>query len=306
MNRSSLKTFFPYLALAAGIFALGISPFFARWADPSATGPVFAFYRMFTAAIVLLPFFAREQRQAATRLSWGLLIFPILGGLANAFDLTLWFTAIRYTRLANATLMNNIAPLWVALFAWLVLKEKLRPVFWIGLLVALVGAGVVLGTDLFYHPSLNLGNFIGVGSSLFYAIYYLITQRGRQRLSAMQYSYFMTISSGVITLVVSLAAGLKVTGFSWPTYLAFIGAGVVTQSIGFLSLSYSLGRIPASLVSATMILQPVLSALLAIPLLGEPLEAGQWVGGLAVLGGIYMVNRGQEVRTPAVERAITE
>jgi drug/metabolite transporter (DMT)-like permease len=96
------------------------------------------------------------------------------------------------------------------------------------------------------------------------------------------------------TFLFSLIFGLKLYGFPLTTYLCFLAAGVVTQSIGFLALSFALGRLPASVVSPTMILQPVLSAVLAIPLLGESLQPGQWIGGMAVLGGILMVNRSQE------------
>jgi drug/metabolite transporter (DMT)-like permease len=152
----------------------------------------------------------------------------------------------------------------------------------------------VLGTDFVYHPSLNLGNLLGLTSSLFYAAYYLVTQRGRRKLSALQYTYIMTLSSGSANLLISLVSGAPIFGYDGPTYLAFLGAGILTQAIGFLSLSYALGRISAPLVSATMIVQPVLSAVLAIPILGETLSTGQWIGGLAVLAGIYLVNRSQE------------
>ena len=66
--------------------------------------------------------------------------------------------------------------------------------------------------------------------------------------------------------------------------------GLVAQIGGYFSVAYALGHLPASVVSPTMILQPVLSALLAIPFTGEMLAPVQWLGGLAVIGGIYMVN----------------
>jgi drug/metabolite transporter (DMT)-like permease len=221
-------------------------------------------------------------------------VFPILGGLANALDLSVFFTAIRYTRVASATLLNNTAPIWVALVAWLVFKERLKGFFWVGLFVALIGAGVVLGSDFLLHPSLNPGNLLALLSSLFYASYYLATQQGRRRLNAIQYTYLMTLSSGAFNLLFTLLFHLPLTGFNLGSYLASVGAGVVTQSMGFLALSYALGHLSASTVSPTMLLQPVLTALLAIPLIGEALQPGQWIGGLATLGGIYLVNHSFE------------
>jgi drug/metabolite transporter (DMT)-like permease len=79
---------------------------------------------------------------------------------------------------------------------------------------------------------------------------------------------------------------------------------------GYLAINYALGHLPASIVSPTMLGQPVLTALLAGPLLGETLGLWQVVGGVAVLGGVYLVHRSQRLNekkrfqdatTPATE-----
>jgi drug/metabolite transporter (DMT)-like permease len=282
----------PYLALLSGIVALTISPLFAAWS--TASGPVFAFYRMAAGAVILLPFFIRDgKKQDGPFWRW-YLVFPILGGLAEALDLSTWATAVHSTSVATATLLNNTAPIWVALVAWLVFREKLKGFFWVGLVLAMIGAGIVLSSDFFYNPTLNTGNLLGMVSGLFYGMYYLITQKGRRYLSAVRYTYVMTISTGVFTLLFSLVLGFPLTGFPLETYLASVGAGVVAKSMGFLSLTYALGRLSASTVSPSMLLQPVFSALLAIPLVHQPLEPSQWIGGLAVLAGIYLLNRSLE------------
>jgi drug/metabolite transporter (DMT)-like permease len=51
--------------------------------------------------------------------------------------------------------------------------------------------------------------------------------------------------------------------------------------------------LPASLAAPTLLGQPVLTALLAIPLLGEGLGAAQVVGGVVVLAGIWLVHRAE-------------
>lgn len=58
-----------------------------------------------------------------------------------------------------------------------------------------------------------------------------------------------------------------------------------------MALAYALGHLPASVVAPTMALQPVMTALLAIPLLGEIPNLWQGLGGLIALAGIYIVNR---------------
>jgi drug/metabolite transporter (DMT)-like permease len=70
-----------------------------------------------------------------------------------------------------------------------------------------------------------------------------------------------------------------------------IAAALVTQLAGYLAISYALGYLPASIVSPTLLGQPVLTALLAVPLLGEPITWAQVAGGTLVLAGIWVVNR---------------
>lgn len=229
------------------------------------------------------------------------MLFPILGGLFTALDHSVWNTAVSYTTAANATLLGNTAPLWVALAAWLLFREKLVKLFWIGLALTLVGAAVVLGNDFLQHPTLGVGDALALLAGLFYAGYFLVTQRGRQSWDTISYVWFVNLISSLFLLVMCLSLRLPITGYSMQTYLAFIGAALVSQVGGYLSVGYALGHLPASVVSPTMIGQPVVTTLLAIPLLGEVLSPAQWLGGFAVLLGIYLVHRSrQNDREPAL------
>ncbi len=277
----------PYLALVSGIIALSLSSLFVRWAD--APGAVTSFYRMAVASLVFLTIFLR-QPSADRRLDRRWIFLPLLGGLFTALDHATWATAINFTRVANATLMNNLAPLWVALVAFLIWRERLSAGFWLGLVMTIGGAAWVLGSDFLARPQLNQGNLLAVLSSLFYAAYFLTTQRGRARFSTLTYVFLITAVSSLILLAVNLLLGNRLWGYSTPTLLAFLGAGLISQVIGYFSVGYALGHLPASLVSPTMIAQPVLTALMAIPLAGETLLPAQWMGGLIVLSGIYLVN----------------
>lgn len=294
----------PYFALAFGVLALTMSSMFIRWS--SAPGPVTSFYRMGLAAVVLLPVIAlragarRKQPPCESQIAQeacpqtppraGWLLFPLAGGLITALDHSAWSLAIDYTRVANATLLNNMAPLWVALFAVFVWRERLLGRFWLGLGLTLVGAAVILGSDMIFSPKLNGGNLLALGSSLFYAAYFLITQRGRSRLDALTYVWMVDLVSALGLLVICGALAMPLTGYDTQTYLIFIAAALISQVGGYFAIAYSLGHLPASIVSPSMVAQPVLTALLAVPFAGEMLSAGQWLGGLAVVAGIYLVN----------------
>jgi len=265
---------------------------FGKWAN--APGPVIGFYRIGIAALLLLPVFIYRKIKYRVRLPWAILLFPILGGILTALDHGTWNSSLRYTSAANATLLGNTAPLWVALFAWLVLRERLKGLFWVGLAFALGGAVIVLGSDFLRHPSIGMGDLLAITAGVFYAGYFIVTERGRQKLDTLSYVWLVDVIAALTLLAISLAMRMPLTGYPTQTYMAFLGAALISQVGGYLSIGYALGHLPASVVSPTLIGQPVVTALLAIPLLGEALRTEQWLGGLVVLVGIYLVHRSRD------------
>jgi drug/metabolite transporter (DMT)-like permease len=278
----------PYAALGIGILSLSLSAMFIRWA--TAPGPITGFYRIFFAVILLAPFFLwRSAKKCAVNSKN--IIFPILGGIASGCDLGLWSTSLSYTTASNATLIGNTAPLWVALAGLLIFRERLQRDFWIGLILTMSGAVLIMGSDFILHPRFGLGDLMALGTSCFYAGYFLATERGRKFLDPLTYTWLMGLSAAITLFIINLLLKNAFTGYSTSTWLIFLSSAIVSQVIGYLSMTYALGHLPASIVSPTMIGQPVLTTLLAIPLLGEIPFPIQIVGGIIALTGIYLVNQ---------------
>lgn len=276
-----------YLALGVGILSIGFSAIFVRWAQ--APGTVASFYRMFVPLIVLaLPFFRNLRKSGplpiiAIRLA-------IFGGLFFAADLTFWATGVTLSGATNPTLLANTAPLWVGLGALVFFRERLGLRFWIGLAAALAGALLILGLDSLQSASLGTGTFFGLLAGFFYGGYFLITQRGRERLDAMTYFWISAFSASLALFVLNLTLRIPLLEYSPRTYLSLLGLGLVSQAVGWLAINYSQGYLPATLVAPTLLAQPVVTALLAGPLLGETFLFWQVVGGIAVLAGVYLVH----------------
>lgn len=286
-----------YLALGIGILSIGFSAIFVRWAD--APGTVISFYRTGIAALVLAwPFYRRARKHQGlpppgTRVA-------ILGGLLFAGDLTLWSTGVMQGGATNPTLLANTAPVWVGLGAIILFREKLGARFWLGLAMAMTGAMLILGLDALAAANLGLGSLLGLGSAIFYGGYFLVAQRGRQSLDALSYLWLAALSATLTLLALNLVLGHPLTGYTRFTYLNFLGAGLLVQVFGWLAISYAQGYLPASIVAPTMLGQPVVTAVLALLLLGEGLSSWQIVGGVIVLAGVYMVHNGphRPVRIP--------
>jgi drug/metabolite transporter (DMT)-like permease len=267
------------------MLCISFTAIFTKWA--AVPGPVSAAWRMTIAATVLaIPFSGQARRwTAATRraVPWGM-----LGGLSFALNLGLLNTALLLTSAATATLLDNTAPIWVGIGAMIVFRERLAGRYWAGLALALTGAAVATG----FHPASgfvpNRGDAIAFFGAIFYAVYLLVTQRGRRDLDALSYLWLMAATAAVVLLIVSLLLNLPLFGHSLRSYASLAAVGVFSQAGGWLLINYALGYLPASSAVVVLLGQPVVTGLLSIPLLGEMLTARQVIGGLVVLTGIYL------------------
>ena len=282
------KNFLPYLALGVGILALSLSAMFVRWAN--APGPVTAFYRLFFSVFLLFPFFIR-QTQIKPSIQIRTIIFPLLAGIFTALDLALWTSSLSYTTASNATLLGNTAPLWVALGTWLILKQKLDTSFWRGLAITMAGAALIMGTDFILHPRFGVGDLMATFTGFFYGGYYLFTERSRVHFGAVSHVFFVGIGASITLFIVNNILQYPLSGFDTRTWLVFLASALVSQVIGYMALAYALGHLPASIVAPTMVLQPVVTTILAIPLLNEIPNIWQGLGGAIALIGIYIINQ---------------
>jgi len=286
-----------YLALAVGVICIGFSAIFTKWAGEEASGSVSAFYRVAIASVVLAVPFALQGarspqgRASSRRLSPSIVWLTALAGIFFALDLALWNTSLEFTSAANATLLGNTSTLWVSIGATLFFQEKLRRTFWAGMLLALLGALVIVGGDIFEHPSLGWGDLLAIGSSLFYAAYLLNTQKVRQRTGTLSFMWLSSVSATVLLLLYVLVMGEQLLGFSEETWQALAALALISHVLGWLAINYALGHLPAPLAAVSLLSQPVITAIVAVPLLGEQLSLYQIGGGLLVLLGIYIVNR---------------
>ena len=279
----------PALALVVAIFAISTAAFFVRWSG--APGPVTTTYRMGLAMVIQMPFVLARSRRQPSRLMQSRPLFPALSGLAMGICLVLWSEAIPLTHVANASLLANSAPIFVALFAWFVLHERLPSIFWLGLGLALAGMALIVSMDFLLNPSLSRGNLLALASAVFYAVYYLLAARSRQTMSTFGTIWLINLSASALLGGYCLLARLPLAGYPPQTWLLFGLNALVPQLIGYSCATYALGRLPAWIVSPTMVLQPALTALLAVPLVKESLSPIQALGGAAVLLGVFLIHR---------------
>ena len=248
---------------------------------------------MLIAAAVLVPW--RLVRGTTHPTNRRAVALALAGGAFFALDIALFNTAVLRTSIAASTLLANNAPVFVGVATWLIFGRRPRPAFWIGLGLALAGCALIVAVDAFTRGGSVVGtatgDVIALSAAVFWAAYMLTTEHVRADMDTLTFSTLAIVGSVATLFVVCLALGVPLAGYPGRTWASLFGLGLVSQLAAYYALVYALGHLPATLTSVGLLAQVPLSALLAVPLLGEPLSIAQIAGGALVLGGIYVVNR---------------
>ena len=276
-----------YLALSGGVICIAWSAIFVRWTD--IPGPASAFYRMLIPALVLLPTYLFDRRRE--RLDFRTLGIIAFGGLFFSFDLALYNTSILRTSAANATLLGNNTPIFVGLLTWLVLRKPPARSFWLGLLLAIIGAVVILWADLKQHAQIGIGDLMALAASACFAVYLMVTEKIRGSTGTLSFLRLAMIASTLALLLMNLVMGISLRMPHGRTLWAVAGLGLVSQLGGYLFLTYALGHLPATLTSISLLTQGPLTAAMAAVLLHESVSLAQIIGGILVLAGVALAHR---------------
>jgi drug/metabolite transporter (DMT)-like permease len=280
-----------FAALLAGGVAIGFAGILMRLSDVNPIAS--AFWRMLLAAPVLWAWAlatARADRAAGLRTE----LSPIVAwsGLFFGIELGIWHLALHYTTVANATLLSNLAPLFIALWLWFAHGERFSRGFLAGMALALVGAVVLIGPSATGGGTHLLGDGLGLLSTTFYAAYQLVVKDARATYSTAR---LMAWSTSVTALVL-LPFALWMPGPFWPAsgagWLPLLGLALVAQIGGQTVIAYAFAHLPASLASVSLLVQPLTAAVAALAIFGERLGPLQLAGGALLLCGIYFSKRG--------------
>jgi drug/metabolite transporter (DMT)-like permease len=269
-------------ALVFGACVIGFSGILVRL---TGTGPASAgFWRLAFA----LPWLAVMTRRASGPLGRPTPI-ALLTGLLFALDLGFWHYGIKYTSVAASTVLSNLAPVVVTAFAWIFLKQRPRALFLLALAVAVGGAWMMGAGKGNGAPVLNapLGNILSVATALWYALYFLALAEGRKRQAASRLMYW----SGVVGAPLLLASALILHEQILPTTLAGLAACVglgMVHVAGQGSIAWAMGRLPTSLASVVVLVQPVVATYAGFALFGEALGPLQAAGAAVALTGVVL------------------
>jgi drug/metabolite transporter (DMT)-like permease len=270
-----------------------------------ATGLVTAFYRLWL-AIPFLWVIGSLQPGFAGRLDRHWLRASLIGGLMFGVHQILFFCALKWTSVANVTVIGALQPALVLLVAGSLFGEHatVRAIAWasvavLGTSAVALGGGKGTGLQL-------AGDALAVLNLLAFTTYFVASKRFRVHTRAWEYTLGMTTVAGLVVAVVCVLTAQDFASPSGNDWLILFVIGALPGTLGHVLTNWAHAHTSAFAVSNLLLAAPVLSTAFAWIALGESLRAPQLAGGLVALAGIAMVigsTRSPELRVELAEGA---
>ncbi len=283
----------------AGILAAVLSSAFGGTAPAAtryvieATDPVtLAAFRFGVGFLLLLPLALALGRRWPQGRDW--LGVAALGILFYALFFVLYNAAFVYTTAARGALALATLPLLTMALAAVLGVESLGARKAAGVAIAVGGVGVALASGLAAAPpGAWIGDLIMAGGAVCMALYNVWSRPYIARSSALGFvTAGMGVGAACLVAIAWLRGGFAAAaGFGAPQWLAVASLGIFAAALSFYLWVFALERTTPTRVAATITVNPVAAALLAVPLLGEPIGLNLVLGLVAVGGGIWIASR---------------
>jgi drug/metabolite transporter (DMT)-like permease len=278
-----------YLAIAIAMVSISFASIFIKWSE----SPPFliAAYRLALSCAILLPYLVwtggLSEIRNFSRNEVGLIV---LSGVALSFHFGLWIVSLSLTLVSTSVILVTSHPIFVAGVSHFLLKENVKKLAAVGIVIAFSGVAVISISDYRTGAGTLLGDLMAFVGGICAGIYFLSGRIARQKLSVASYAFSVYGLSSVILFGAAAIAGDQLLVSDSRELTLFLLMAIVPTIFGHTMFNYALKKVPAHIVSTSVLGEPVGASLLAYLLLpGE--VPGVWIvlGGAFVVGGLYIV-----------------
>ena len=253
----------------------------------AAPEPAMAFYRVCFTTLLLLPL-ARGSGGSFSRRD---LLVAGAAGLALAAHFATWFASVDLTTVAASVTLVQTQPLFVAAGAVFLLGATLGRRTVVGIALAIAGV-VILSADGLsgtVAPAPLLGNALALVGAVAAAAYVLSGRSVRQRVPLVPYVLVVYTVAALGLLAVALATDAALLGYPPREWVLFLGMAVGPGILGHTLINWALEHVESTVVSVSLVGEPVGSAALAALLFGEIPGLLTLAGGAVIVAGIVLV-----------------
>lgn len=282
-RRLSVKRY--YVLCVVTFFLWGSIYVFSKFAFESFSPFTVLFLRNLIAMVPV--WFAARKRGFRKVQKSHIKYFLLCGVVGYGISTGMVLTANKLLSAAAASLINAANPVFIILFAVLLLKERMTLRKGVGVCCALLGVVAVIGLQM--GALSTAGIVLSILGVIFWALGSVVIRKTTQFYPSEQ----VTLICLAISLPVALTGALVETGGVLPTVTLTAAAAVLyigVFAVGMANLLWNkcLSAVDASVCSMFYPLQPVCSALLGILFLGEPVTLNFILGGVLIFAGVMI------------------
>jgi len=261
----------------------GLMAFAARQAAAVMTGPQVALARFLGSVVCVIVLFLVRGEKLDVRNPRPLVVRGVFGGGA----VLLYFLSIEHIGVGLATLLNFTSPVFTALLSRIFLGEPLRPRTLGGLALAMTGVVLVLaGGRGIAHPA-SLGWLaVGLGSAACSGVAVTAIRAARRTDGALAIFGSFAVFGVLVTAPVALAQPLP--GAPGPALLGYLAAVIVLSVVAQLLMTSALRWVDAPTSGVVAQITVVISLVLGVAVLGEPLTVLSALGSALTIGGVIV------------------
>jgi len=275
------------LLLILALFSVSTSPIIGR--ALTGVGAVsISFWRMFIAAIVLWIFSAiKPQNKMHSKNN---LLKTVLAGILLGIHFALFFEAIKITKIANATFLGTLAPLFTLCIELFILKRIYNKSVLLGLFFTLIGSIIILGYQFDLESKYTLGNLYAVICSICIALALMIGERVRSQENTVVYTRTLYLSASFTLLLIALCINEQLTGYNLNEYLGLVFLGLVPTILGHNSIYYSIRYVSPTIAAAFPLGEPIIATIFAYFIFHEQITVNIFLGGIITMSGLILIS----------------
>ncbi len=279
----------PYLAVLVGVFAISFSALFVRLS--TAPAMIIATYRLLFTFLLLAPFTLLKNRQDLLDLPWRERGLAAASGACLALHFVTWFTSLSYTSVASSVVIVTIQPVFVVLGSWLFFREKISRPAMFGMVLALTGSLVIGASDFQLNMRAFWGDLLALAAAVFVSGYLLIGRRMRSSVSLPAYTFYTYGSSAILLVISSLASQTPFYPYPPSDWILFVALALICTILGHTVFNWVLRYVQASVVSVSVLGEPLGAIVWASVFLSEYPTERQLVGAGFIFAGLFLFTR---------------
>jgi drug/metabolite transporter (DMT)-like permease len=215
-----------------------------------------------------------------------------------AFNMLLFFKGLSITTPINGAVLMLNTPIFVVVFATIYLKEKITVQKIAGVLIAAVGALMLMGGTRFnFSSELIWGDIMVSANAILYAFYLVYAKSLMQKYHPLTVTMWSFIFGFLVVLPFGASEFAEIT-FSSFTPEIWLGIAFVTIGATFLTYvlnAYALQKASPALVGSYIYLQPVLAILISVAAGKDSLTGEKLLCMLVIFAGIFLVSHKKNV-----------